>query len=81
MILKTESWRRANEIEIDKYWSGEIAPDGRHFKAKLLWSDSALYVRFCANQANFNRLRSAESADKNNRALGQRRVRDFRRAA
>ncbi len=45
-----KTWKSANEITIDKYWSGENAPDGRQFKAKLLWSKTALYVRFEANQ-------------------------------
>lgn len=45
-----KAWKSASETSIDKYWSGEKAPDGRHFKAKLLWSDSAIYVRFEANQ-------------------------------
>lgn len=48
--LDYKFWEKANDILIDKYWSGENAPVGRHFKAKLLWSDSALYVRFEANQ-------------------------------
>jgi hypothetical protein len=43
-------WEKASEIVVEKYWSGETAPIGRHFKARLLWSDSALYVRFEANQ-------------------------------
>lgn len=46
-----KSWEKAEEVSIEKYWSGENAPVGRHFTAKLLWSDSALYVRFEANQA------------------------------
>ena len=45
-----QSWKRANEVTIDKYWSGENAPTGRQFKAKLLWSKTALYVRFEAKQ-------------------------------
>ena len=45
-----KTWKSANEITIDKYWSGENAPDGRQFKAKILWSKTALYVRFEANQ-------------------------------
>ncbi len=44
------AWKNATEIVIDKYWSGENAPVGRQFKAKLLWSKTALYVRFEANQ-------------------------------
>lgn len=45
-----DNWKQAVEVRIEKYWSGEIAPAGRHFKAKLLWSDSAFYVRFEVNQ-------------------------------
>jgi hypothetical protein len=48
--LDNKFWEKANDILIGTYWSGENAPVGRHFKAKLLWSDSALYVRFEANQ-------------------------------
>lgn len=43
-------WVNAQNILIEKYWSGETAPIGRHFKAKILWSNSSLYVRFEANQ-------------------------------
>ncbi len=49
--LDNKAWKSASETLIDKYWSGENAPTGRQFKAKLLWSDSAIYVRFEANQA------------------------------
>ncbi len=45
-----EAWSRTQKISIDKYWSGENAPQGRHFQAKLLWSDAAFYVRFEADQ-------------------------------
>lgn len=48
--LDSESWNLAQEYLVTKYWSGESAPVGRHFKARLLWSESALYVRFEANQ-------------------------------
>jgi alpha-galactosidase len=48
--LSHELWQRADEISIEKYWSGEDAPRGRHAKAKILWSPLALYVRFEANQ-------------------------------
>ena len=48
--LNDKLWKQAKEITIDKYWSGENAPVGRQFRAKLLWSDTALYVRFEANQ-------------------------------
>ena len=45
-----KSWEKAKAAIIDKYWSGENAPVGRHFRAKFLWSDSALYVGLEANQ-------------------------------
>jgi hypothetical protein len=48
--LNHKSWAKAEEILLDKYWSGENAPVGRHAKAKLLWSKTAVYVRFEANQ-------------------------------
>ncbi len=44
------NWKKAEKVKVTKYWSGEDAPNGRHFSAKLLWSDSAVYVRFEANQ-------------------------------
>ncbi len=49
--LDHKSWENSDEILVDKYWSGANAPDGRHFRAKLLWSDAAFYVRFEANQS------------------------------
>ena len=49
--FENKAWKSAKEITINKYWSGENAPGGRQFKAKLLWSKTALYVRFEANQA------------------------------
>ncbi len=45
-----KAWKKAEEILVDQYWSGKSAPDGRHFRAKLLWSKNALYIRFEANQ-------------------------------
>lgn len=48
--LDNKLWAKAEEALIDKYWSGVNAPIGRHAKAKLLWSKTAIYVRFEANQ-------------------------------
>lgn len=48
--LENKAWEKAAVVSINKYWSGENAPQGRHAKAKMLWSNSALYVRFEANQ-------------------------------
>ncbi|HMQ03155.1 MAG TPA: carbohydrate-binding family 9-like protein [Pyrinomonadaceae bacterium] len=44
------SWRKADAVTIETYWSGEKAPKGRRFSARLLWSDMALHVRFEAAQ-------------------------------
>lgn len=44
-------WKNASQTVINKYWSDEPAPVSRHFSAKLLWSDTALYVRFDASQS------------------------------
>ena len=49
--LDNKAWSKASEVNVDSYWSGESAPASRHFKAQLLWSDEALYVRFEAAQA------------------------------
>lgn len=48
--LDNKNWQKAEEIFIEKYWSGDSAPDGRRAKVRLLWSRAALYVRFEANQ-------------------------------
>ena len=48
--LNHKFWERAKSVKTKQYWSGEKAPKGRQFKTKLLWSDTALYVRFEANQ-------------------------------
>lgn len=45
-----KSWQAAKDIPIQKYWSGNRAPVGRQFTARLLWSDTALYIRFEANR-------------------------------
>jgi alpha-galactosidase len=49
--LDNKTWKNAREVEVKTNWSGLAAPPGRHFKARLLWSDTALYVRFEAAQA------------------------------
>jgi len=44
--LDDPAWKGASETVISEYWSGDPAPSDRHFAASLLWSDTALYVRF-----------------------------------
>lgn len=48
--LENNAWEKAATVTINKYWSGENAPKTRQFKTKILWSDTAIYVRFEANQ-------------------------------
>lgn len=48
--LDHSSWRRAQPIKINRYWSGAEAPRGRTAEAKILWSDTAIHVRFACNQ-------------------------------
>jgi hypothetical protein len=48
--LQNKNWDLAKEVSIQKYWSAKPAPEGRHATARLLWSDTAIYIRFEANQ-------------------------------
>ena len=48
--LDNAVWKKASEVEVATYWSGETAPAGRRFRVRLLWSESALYARFEAAQ-------------------------------
>ena len=45
------SWLGTDSVTISEYWSGETAPAGRHFEARILWSEEHFYVRFNAIQA------------------------------
>ncbi len=49
--LNNDSWFTASEVLVDNYWSGVKAPAGRHFTARLIWSDAALFVRFEADRS------------------------------
>ncbi|MGI8811472.1 MAG: carbohydrate-binding family 9-like protein [Pyrinomonadaceae bacterium] len=49
--LSSSEWNKAETVSVTKYWSGETAPAGRHFTARLLWSDKYIYARFDASQA------------------------------
>ncbi len=48
--LDNAAWKKADSIEIERYWNGQPAPKGRRATARMMWSDTALYVRFEANQ-------------------------------
>jgi hypothetical protein len=49
--LKSAHWDKASPVKLDRYWSGEPAPAGRHAEARILWSEIALHVRFVCPQA------------------------------
>lgn len=83
-----KAWEKAGEILIDKYWSGANAPTDRQFKAKLLWSKAAIYVRFEANQGEPLMVSDAPNLTQKTRGLWDRDVceiflaprrKDFRR--
>lgn len=48
--LEHQSWSAASETIVGNYWSGARAPESRHFAARLLWSETALYILFEAQQ-------------------------------
>src|SRR5437899_7815873 len=48
--FQNRDWDKAKAVEIDRYWSGELAPEGRRAEACLLWSNKALHVRFACHQ-------------------------------
>lgn len=48
--ISNKIWEKVEPITIKTYWSAGIAPAGRQFNARLLWSKTALYVLFEANQ-------------------------------
>jgi alpha-galactosidase len=66
--FSNKGWRDAQKILIENYWSGEKAEIGRHAKAELLWSDSAFYIRFEANQ--FEPPVVSESPDLKTKTIG-----------
>lgn len=72
--FKNKSWEKAEEISIEKYWSGENAPLGRHAKAKLLWSEAAFYIRFEANQSEPLIVSDAPNLKSKTRGLWERDV-------
>lgn len=48
--LSNREWDKAKPVLIDRYWSGQPAPTGRHAEARILWTTKALYIRFVCNQ-------------------------------
>jgi alpha-galactosidase len=40
----------ADQIAIESYWSGDIAPEQRHATVNAFWSSNAIFIVFVANQ-------------------------------
>ncbi|HEX8560151.1 MAG TPA: carbohydrate-binding family 9-like protein [Pyrinomonadaceae bacterium] len=45
------AWALARAARIERYWSGEDAPEGRRAEARVLWDERGLAVRFDCRQA------------------------------
>jgi alpha-galactosidase len=48
--LDHDEWDKARATHLTRYWSGEEAPFARQAEARILWSASALCVRFVCPQ-------------------------------
>ena len=62
------SWKLAQPVKIESYWSGRVAPPGRHAEARILWSDKALHLRFVCRQSE--PLVINPQPDKSKKAMG-----------
>jgi hypothetical protein len=49
--LDHKAWSSARVVRLTRYWSGEEAPPGRHAEARVVWTESALCVRFVCRQS------------------------------
>ncbi len=49
--LGSRDWAKAQPVQIERYWSGDPAPDSRRANARVLWSKKALHVRFICHQS------------------------------
>lgn len=48
--FENDVWLACEQVLLDKYWSGIEAPPERTGAARLLWTETALYVRFDCEQ-------------------------------
>jgi hypothetical protein len=49
--LHSPVWKRAEVLQINKYWSGADAGAGRRSEARLLWTQGSLLLRFDCKQS------------------------------
>jgi alpha-galactosidase len=45
-----DAWTQAKAVLINRYWSGTEAPASRQAEARIIWTESALCVRFVCQQ-------------------------------
>ena len=48
--LDHDAWKQASAVRINRYWSGTEAPASRQAEARIIWTESALCVRFVCQQ-------------------------------
>ena len=72
--LENGCWDLANPIVISRNWNGSTAETARHFSASGLWSDTAVYFRFLANQNEPLVVSSEAEIDKKTLGLWERDV-------
>jgi alpha-galactosidase len=72
--LDHSAWKQAKALSINRYWSGEVAPAGRHAEARLLWTDEALLVRYVCNQTEPLVVSPTPQTEKKTRGLWDRDV-------
>jgi hypothetical protein len=48
--LTSAEWDKALPQQINRYWSGALAPLERQAEARILWSERALHLRFVCHQ-------------------------------
>lgn len=48
--LDHDAWKQARAVRINRYWSGTEAPASRQAEARIIWTESALCVRFVCQQ-------------------------------
>ena len=61
-------WTRSEAVNIRTYWNGVTVPMERHFKAKILWSDSGIYAHFEAMRGE--EIIVAEAPDLTRKSIG-----------
>ncbi|HAF22401.1 MAG TPA: hypothetical protein DHU55_17140 [Blastocatellia bacterium] len=67
-------WNRAQPIEIAHRWSGEEAPASQRAKARIIWSEESLVVRFVGTQTEPLIISSDPQLDKKTIGLWHRDV-------